>query len=377
MHRARGWVALAAVFLFSGSVCAANATHGESLYNTYCATCHNPGANPGPDFIVAGANNPAYLAAALQVVPEMQPFAPLLKSSDIDDIAAYLAVRFGAPPPPPPPPPPLSPSVSALPATLDFGSVDVGKASAAMTVTFENSGGAAATGLVFTNSKANAFAVSANTCGAALSGGASCAVSLSFAPVASGKDGATLTLAYTEGSVSVAVSGVGIASAAPPIGLAAAIVYHHAAFDHYFITSIADEIVKLDNGTFAGWTRTGRQVNVYSTPAAERKTVCRFFSTAFAPKSSHFYTPDSGECTTVKANPDWQFEGEVFFAISPALDGTCPAGTNPVYRMYNNGQGGAPNHRYTTDLGVRAAMLAAGWIAEGYGTLGVIMCAPG
>jgi hypothetical protein len=44
--------------------------------------------------------------------------------------------------------------------------------------------------------------------------------------------------------------------------------------------------------------------------------------------------------------------------------------------MYNNGQGGAPNHRYTTEPSVRALMLAQGWIAEGYGAVGVIMCAP-
>ena len=52
------------------------------------------------------------------------------------------------------------------------------------------------------------------------------------------------------------------------------------------------------------------------------------------------------------------------------------AGTNSIYRLYNNGQGGAPNHRYTSDLSVRAVMLANGWIPEGYGAVGVIMCAP-
>jgi len=70
------------------------------------------------------------------------------------------------------------------------------------------------------------------------------------------------------------------------------------------------------------------------------------------------------------------FEAEVFFIAIPALDGTCPAGTDPVYRVYNNGQGAAPNHRYTTDLAVRNTMLAFGWIPEGYGPIGVIMCAP-
>jgi hypothetical protein len=104
--------------------------------------------------------------------------------------------------------------------------------------------------------------------------------------------------------------------------------------------------------------------------------VCRFFSTSFNPRSSHFYTPLANECNIVKQNPNWQFEGEVFNIPIPDLAGVCPAGTIPVYRLYNNGQGAAPNHRYTTDLAVRAQMMAAGWIPEGYGDLGVIMCSP-
>jgi hypothetical protein len=78
----------------------------------------------------------------------------------------------------------------------------------------------------------------------------------------------------------------------------------------------------------------------------------------------------------VRGNPDWQFEGEVFYTSAPAADGTCAAGTKPVYRLYNDGQGSAPNHRYTTEASVRALMLSQGWIPEGYGPIGVIMCAP-
>lgn len=59
-----------------------------------------------------------------------------------------------------------------------------------------------------------------------------------------------------------------------------------------------------------------------------------------------------------------------------AFNGTCAANTLAVYRLYNNGQGGAPNHRYTLDSSVRAQMLAQGWLQEGYGSLGVMMCAP-
>lgn len=155
----------------------------------------------------------------------------------------------------------------------------------------------------------------------------------------------------------------------------AAVEYYHAAFDHYFITTLANEIALLDNGTLVGWARTGRQFNVFAAGAAGAADTCRFFSESFAPKSSHFYTPYAAECTTVKANPAWQFEGVVFGLALPAADGACGAGTAPLYRLYNNGQGASPNHRYTTQLDVRAQMVGQGWIPEGAG-IGVIGCVP-
>jgi len=77
----------------------------------------------------------------------------------------------------------------------------------------------------------------------------------------------------------------------------------------------------------------------------------------------------------VKANPAWQLEGVVFGLALPAPDGSCASGTAPLYRLYNDGQGAAPNHRYTTQPGVRAQMMGRGWIAEGSG-IGVIGCVP-
>jgi hypothetical protein len=103
--------------------------------------------------------------------------------------------------------------------------------------------------------------------------------------------------------------------------------------------------------------------------------VCRFFSDAFAPKSSHFYTSFTAECATVKQNLDWSFEGEVFFVALPDGGGACGAGTQPVYRIYNRSLGGAPNHRFTTDSALQQQMLSRGWIAEGLGA-GVTMCVP-
>ncbi len=154
-----------------------------------------------------------------------------------------------------------------------------------------------------------------------------------------------------------------------------AIEYFHAGFAHYFVTALDDEIAKLDAGVFDGWSRTGLGFKVFAEPAAGRNSVCRFFTTAFPPTSSHFYAPRGLGCEGALANADWQYEGDVFYTPLPAPDGRCPVGTTPVYRLYNNGQGGAPGHRFTTRLDVRGAMLADGYIAEGTG-IGVGMCAP-
>jgi hypothetical protein len=177
------------------------------------------------------------------------------------------------------------------------------------------------------------------------------------------------------------VFGTGVAAGGPPPGPGAPTIelveYRHGDWGHYFVTSLADEIGKLDDGTFAGWQRTGLKFKAYPNGTGGTANVCRFFSTAFNPRSSHFYTPVAGECAVVKGNPSWSFEGEVFGVVLPSPGGACPAGTEPLYRLYNNGEGAAPNHRYTTDAEIRSIMLVFGWLPEGYGPLGVIACVPG
>ena len=158
-----------------------------------------------------------------------------------------------------------------------------------------------------------------------------------------------------------------------------AVEYYYAAWGFYFVTSLPGEIAALDGGAFGGvWKRTGEQFNVYPLASAPSSslTVYRFFSTIFGPKSAHFYTANPAEYSALVSGMGWQLEGPVFSTPVPASDGSCPAGSIPIYRMYNNGMGGAPNHRFTTDANVRAQMLAAGWIPEGEG-IGVGLCAPG
>lgn len=156
-----------------------------------------------------------------------------------------------------------------------------------------------------------------------------------------------------------------------------AVEYYHAGFGHYFMTAYPEEAAAIDAGTVKGWVRTGYTFKVQSAVGTGYSTVCRFFSTSFAPKSSHFYTPFDSECANVRQNPNWQFEANAFYVQTPGIDGTCPTGKTKVYRLYNNGQSGAPNHRYTTSTTTRAGMIAQGWVPEGYGTDGVIFCADG
>ena len=166
------------------------------------------------------------------------------------------------------------------------------------------------------------------------------------------------------------------APAPAPPAKALAIEYYYPAFDEYFVTAIPAEIAALDNGAFPGWARTGQSFNVYSNALLDSSFVCRFFGTSFGPRSAHFYSSDPGECSIVRQSGAWQFEGDVMTIAVPDGAGNCAAGTQPVYRLYNNGQGGAPSHRYTTSLAVRAQMLAQGWASEGSGDHGVTMCSP-
>ncbi len=64
----------------------------------------------------------------------------------------------------------------------------------------------------------------------------------------------------------------------------------------------------------------------------------------------------------------------MYIALPNLLTGACASSTVPVFRLWN--ARADSNHRYTTDPTVKAAMIARGYIAEGYGPDGVIMCAP-
>jgi hypothetical protein len=156
--------------------------------------------------------------------------------------------------------------------------------------------------------------------------------------------------------------------------------YYHPAIDHYFMTSGPNEIADLEAHPF-GWVRTGETFGDW-TPAnlPGAVHVCRFYGDPVIGPNSHFYTGEDFECNgliamdaaTPKGKPAWHLEARPFDIAIPSSF-TCPGNLQPVYRAFNGpaAKGGDPNHRYTTDPAIYAAMLAKGWLPED-----VHFCAP-
>lgn len=160
----------------------------------------------------------------------------------------------------------------------------------------------------------------------------------------------------------------------PQAGTATAVEYYNAALDHYFVTHVADEIGKLDAGTIRGWMRTGESFRVYTAAGAGTSPVCRFYIPP-AKGDSHFYGRGKAECdATASANPTFVNEDPQFFHVTLPVAGACPAGLQPVYRVYSNRPDA--NHHYATSRAVRDQMVGKGWLAEGDGPDLVVMCAP-
>lgn len=156
----------------------------------------------------------------------------------------------------------------------------------------------------------------------------------------------------------------------------AAVEFHNAALDHYFVSTRADDIEALDSGRFRGWARTGQSFGAYPVFMENKSAVCRFYLPP-AHGDSHFLSASANECRDVSARfAQFVLEADdvMYVTLPDTASGACPPATEPVYRLWN----GRPdtNHRYTTQRTTRQQMLAAGWQSEGYGDDGVAMCAP-
>jgi hypothetical protein len=171
----------------------------------------------------------------------------------------------------------------------------------------------------------------------------------------------------------------------PPVTIVQVDEFYHRDLRHYFITADAAEKQLLDTGVHPGWERTGESFRAYATgsrPDGSVNPVCRYYGKPERGLDSHFYsaygkTVETTECVSVfvKFRSDWLLESDNVFQINlPDTEtGACPSATVPVYRLWN--QRRDSNHRYTTSVAIKAQMIASGYLAEGYGPNGVVMCA--
>ncbi len=175
------------------------------------------------------------------------------------------------------------------------------------------------------------------------------------------------------GATVSAAKSITVAGSATPLPVSV-VEFYNASLDHYFITYVADEIAKLDNGTFKGWARTGLSFSAYATAASNTSAVCRIYIPP-GKGDGHFFGRDANECNgTMTKNPTFILESSTFLFLYPPSLGNCAAGQVPVYRVFSNRADA--NHRYTTSRAVRDQMVAKGWLAEGDGPDVVVMCAP-
>ena len=264
-------------------------------------------------------------------------------------------------------PPP--PSGLSVPSSLSLGSQIVGVQTAGSPLIVSNPGASPITVSSIVSSSVSEFPIFGNTCGI-VSGGSSCTITVAFRPLTIGSRVGSVTITSNGTGSPNVVSLSGTGTSAPAVTKVPVVEYHNAGFGHYFMTADADEIAGLDAGAYNfAFVRTGRVFNAYAAPGAGTVPVCRFFTLTFAPKSSHFYTADPVECEGLKSNPNWQYEKIAFhIAVPGGGGGACPIGTSPIYRMYNNGQTGAPNHRFASDFSIYQDFTTTkNWWPEGTG----------
>ena len=201
---------------------------------------------------------------------------------------------------------------------------------------------------------------------------------ISFGPMPTDGTNALLATGAVVPNVATNFAGLSASVAPGPPGppSAIAVEFYNASLDHYFISHIAAEIAILDAGvTIRGWARTAQSFRVFTAAGSNTSPVCRFYIPP-GKGDSHFYGRGTQECNeTAQKNPTFVNEDPQFFHVILPVAGVCPAGTIPVYRVFDNRPDA--NHRYMIDRNIRDLMVSEQhWIAEGDGPDLVVMCVP-
>lgn len=239
------------------------------------------------------------------------------------------------------------------------------------------------------------IAVQGNTLTASFpANGTTTTLTVSATPVADaiseGPETVTLTVAAGSGNY----TGVGAVASAEIVdaGPRAVVVEYVDTIDfpgspggHFFYSSDPAEQAAVDAGAAGNFHRTGREFLTGGT-----LPVCRFYGSLTPGPNSHFFTADPAECAALKAAQitprpptiqQWNYERDEYLTTLPVVVNgvrTCPAGTQPLYRAYNNAfpptgpkNPWDSNHRFTPVLADITALVAQGWRDEG-----IAFCTP-
>jgi hypothetical protein len=198
-------------------------------------------------------------------------------------------------------------------------------------------------------------------------------------PLATGSYEITATLRLQSAGVETACpalhAALVVTDASAPVVLVDVIEYYDTTRDRHFMTADAREIAELDAAP-SRWARTGRGFKAYALYASDNRAeaVCRYERGGNPARDGYVLSASYRECAALAASPAWRYDSRAFDIVLPdTATGDCPGGTRAVYRVWNPRSG---DHRWTTDAVLRASLVAKGWTSEGYGDLGVAMCAP-
>ena len=203
---------------------AGDALRGKTLYDTPAtgvgpscgnSSCHGPAVNQAKS-LSKGNNKPAVINLAILNGKMTNAWLLAMNAQQLADVAAFTAnpgVTAGT----------LTATVSA--ASLAFAATTVGGTSPVQSVTLSNTG-TTALSLTSIASNSTLFRISGGTCaaGGSIAAGANCTVTMTFNPAAAGAASGTLTFTHNANPATntVALSGTGIAAAAPIAGAAPA-----------------------------------------------------------------------------------------------------------------------------------------------------------